>query len=73
MDLNMLDQWVPWVSVAYGAIGTAVLEIPFFSQHLDRVHPLLSQQLQAHRRLALVCLCVGSLWVLQTLWVPTIS
>lgn len=64
-----VDLVFPYVCFAYGALMTLVLNVPVFVRLADENLPSrLVQQIRAHRALAMICLCVGGLWVLQNLW-----
>ncbi len=69
MTYQELDAIFPYFVFAYGAMVSFVLSSkPLMRLAEERLpNPLLSQ-FTGHRVLAMVCLWVGSLWILQNLW-----
>ncbi len=64
-----LDALFPYVCFAYGALMTFTLNVPSLVRIADeRLPQQLSNQWKAHRGLAALCLVVGTLWILQNLW-----
>lgn len=64
-----LDALFPYVCFAYGALMTFTLNVPALERIADeRLPETLSNQWKAHRGLAALCLVVGTLWILQNLW-----
>lgn len=69
MTYQQLDLIFPFFVFIYGAMMTFVLN----NQKLmaiarDRFPIDLLKQMNAHRKLAIVCLIIGGPWSLQTLW-----
>ena len=73
MTLAQLDAIFPYVCFGYGAIMTLVLG----SSALNRIADERMGQdwarewlvrFRSHRALALVCMFVGAIWILQNLW-----
>lgn len=64
-----LDLLFPYLCFAYGFLMTVALNIPALAEIADERFPHhVVQQWRAHRGLALFCLVVGGLWILQNLW-----
>lgn len=64
-----LDALFPYVCFSYGALMTFTLNVPALERIADEKLPeSLANQWKAHRGLAAICLCVGTLWILQNLW-----
>ena len=64
-----LDRLFPYVCLAYGMVMTITLSSERLNRLADeRLSEPLVQQWRAHRGFALVSLWVGTLWVLQNLW-----
>ena len=71
MQVETLDNIFPFVVLGYGTITTAVLNSPLLDVAETRLPAKMTEQLKAHRTLALICLGVGFLWSLQSLWLTT--
>ncbi len=64
-----LDAVFPYVVFAYGAlVSFALASEPLMRIARARLPGALVGQLTGHRTLALLCLWVGALWILQNLW-----
>lgn len=64
-----LDAIFPYLCFAYGALMTFTLNVPALVRIADeRLPEPMITQWKAHRGLAMTCLCVGALWILQNLW-----
>jgi len=69
MTHELLDKVFPYLVFYYGFIMTLFLNLPKIQKLAEKyVTPQLLKQMNAHRGLALVCLCVGSIWSLQNIW-----
>lgn len=69
MSIQELDAIFPYICFVYGAVMTAMLNMPLMLRLADERLPReLAQQWHSHRTLAGVCLVVGGLWILQGLW-----
>ena len=67
--IEKLDHLFPYICFFYGAVMTFVLNSPLLGKLADeRMPPELIATWRSHRGLAMICLCVGSLWVLQNIW-----
>jgi len=63
-----LDNVFPFVVLGYGVVMTAVLNSPLLGLAETRLPRRVSERFLAHRTLALLCLGVGFLWSMQSLW-----
>ena len=69
MSYQELDRLFPFVVFAYGAIMTLTLNSSWLMKIAEQRFPAqLHKQMNAHRGLGVICLCVGSLWCLQNIW-----
>ena len=77
MTLAQLDAIFPYVCFGYGAVMTLVLGSSTLMKLADRIADERVGQdwarewiarFKGHRALALVCLFVGAIWILQNLW-----
>lgn len=68
MTPEKLDLIFPFVMFAYGAVMTFVAHSPLAEMAESRLPLNVSQQMKAHRGLALFCLVAGGFWSLQNLW-----
>lgn len=69
MTYQEIDALFPFMIFFYGALLTLVLNQPQLMAIAEQKLPMLwVRQLQKHRYLALICLIIGSLWSLQSLW-----
>lgn len=69
MTYQELDALFPFVVLTYGALLTFVLNNDKLMSLAEQKFPSqLVRQMNGHRILAIVCLFVGSLWSLQSLW-----
>lgn len=69
MTIEKLDFIFPFFVLLYGLLLTLVLNWPQLMERAEARCPKeLLAQLQAHRGLALICLVVGAIWSLQSLW-----
>ncbi len=69
MTYQELDAIFPFCVLAYGAMLTFVLNSPrLMTLAEQKLSPELLRQMNGHRILAIVCLAVGSVWSLQSLW-----
>lgn len=69
-NLQTLDFFFPLFVFAYGALVTIALNLPALEKLASEKFPHeLLVQLKAHRVLALICLCIGTIWSLQNLLV----
>ena len=69
MTYQELDALFPFVVLTYGALLTFVLNSPKLMSLAEEKFPTqLVRQMNAHRILAIICLFVGGLWSLQSLW-----
>ena len=63
-----LDKIFPFIVFGYGFILTGILNSPLSELAETRLPARVAVQMKAHRGLALVCLGVGFLWSMQSLW-----
>jgi hypothetical protein len=69
MTPERLDSIFPYLCFAYGAVMSIALNLPGVARLADEKLPqALAAQWKSHRGLAMICLAVGSLWILQNLW-----
>ena len=69
MTIEQLDLIFPFLCFAYGAVMTFTLNSPVLSKIADdRLPGPMLEQFRAHRTLGMICLAVGSVWILQNLW-----
>lgn len=69
MISDSLDLFFPHFLLAYGAIMSLILNVPFFVALADQqLPPTITLQIRSHRMLAFVALVVGAFWSLQNLW-----
>lgn len=69
MTYREIDLIFPIIVLFYGALMTFVLNNEALMNIAQKKFPPgLLQQMQGHRILGIVCLCVGSIWTLQNLW-----
>ena len=69
MTVAKLDLLFPYICFFYGAVMTFVLNSPLLGRLADeRMPPELISAWRGHRGLALLCLFVGAVWILQNLW-----
>jgi protein-S-isoprenylcysteine O-methyltransferase Ste14 len=74
MTYQKLDLLFPYIIFFYGALVTFVVNHPRLVELAEeRMPPQALRQLMAHRALALICLLVGALWVLQNLWFDSMT
>ncbi len=57
-----------WMAFSYGALLFFVLEIPWMKK-VEAQHPHAFLILRQHQPIAFFCLIVGSLWILQDIFV----
>ncbi len=70
MTYQQLDLIFPYFVFAYGAMVSFVLSSkPLMRIAEERLPGPLLSQFTGHRVLAMLCLWVGTLWILQNLWV----
>jgi hypothetical protein len=68
MTIAQLDSLFPYVCFLYGAIMTVALHSPALAKIAEQRFPEeMITQWRSHQGLALVCLFVGALWILQNL------
>jgi hypothetical protein len=64
-----LDQIFPYICFVYGVLMTFTLSSPLLVRLAEERMPQnLVAQWRGHAAIAFVCLIVGSLWILETLW-----
>jgi len=69
MTPTELDLIFPYICFAYGALMTFALNVPSLARIADERLPApLVAQWRGHRVLAMLCLMIGALWILQNLW-----
>lgn len=69
MDYQTLDFYFPFLIFFYGLIMTFVLNTPVLIEIAEKKFPpRLLSQLKSHRFLGVVCLCLGTFWSLQNIW-----
>lgn len=69
MTFRELDAIFPYIVFVYGILVTFVLaSAPLMRIARERLTDELVAQLTGHRILAMICLWVGSIWILQNLW-----
>lgn len=68
MTIEFLDQLTMWLAFIYGGTLFFILETPWM-QSVEKQVPALFLILRKHQPLALVCLWVGALWILQDIYV----
>lgn len=69
MTPEKLDMIFPYVCFAYGALMTFTLNQTSLMRLADeRLPEEWIVRFRSHRVLGLICLVVGSLWILQNLW-----
>ncbi len=69
MTPEKLDLIFPFIMFGYGSLMTMVLSTPFFAELAETRLPYsVSQQIKAHRGLALFCMIAGAFWSMQNIW-----
>lgn len=64
-----LDILVPWLAFAYGIVMVFVFQSPRLMELArTRIPEPFRSRFLAHGALGWVCLVVGGLWILQSLW-----
>lgn len=68
MTIQELDFYFPFFVFLYGFMVSVPLNIPKLMEIAEEKFPLrMIEQLNAHRKLAMLCLYVGGLWSLQNI------
>ena len=68
MTIETLDSLTMWIAFCYGLTLFFVLELPVLKRVESRA-PELFLILRQHQPIAMLCLWVGGLWILQEMWI----
>lgn len=69
---EIVDSIFPYVIFGYGAIVTVIMHFPFLMElGRKRIPDETLRRMQSHAHLAQICLWVGGLWILQTIWLTS--